>query len=150
MIHDGNYYSIANKYETLLLLYETKQKITWMCHWYLTWDNKMIQISQVQDPDTPTYMESLSGSNICDSFQRLKLRLHISSFIRLNKVEYYWCDRLSLYDPWWLLLYQCIHGIDPIVIGWDLAKYCVDVTYIPHMREPYDIKSWSDYLDTPT
>ena len=33
-------------------------------HWYLTWENLMLPRSRGQDPDTSTYMYSLSSSNI--------------------------------------------------------------------------------------
>ena len=58
MIHDGGYYNIVDKYKILSLLDEIEQKIIWMCHQNFIWHNLM------QDPDTPTHMEALSGRNI--------------------------------------------------------------------------------------
>ena len=36
----------------------------------------------------------------CEDFQREIKRFYSSSFYRLHKVEYWWCCKLSLYDPW--------------------------------------------------
>ena len=39
-------------------------KIIWTCHIYLILDNLMPPIYLGQYPDTPTYMDALSGRNI--------------------------------------------------------------------------------------
>ena len=74
MIYDGDYYSIVDKENILSLLDDIDQKIIWMCHRNFKWNNFMLSRSLVQDPDTPTYMESLSGKNI--------------THVKLHKVEY--------------------------------------------------------------
>ena len=61
MIHDGDYYIIVDKDKILLLLDEIEQKIIWICHKNFIWHNLMLSIYLGQDPDTPTYMDALSG-----------------------------------------------------------------------------------------
>ena len=72
MIHDGDYYSIFNKENILSLLDEIEQKIIWMFHQNFILKNLMLSISLGQYPDTPTYIEVLSGKEDCpcEAFQR--------------------------------------------------------------------------------
>ena len=64
MIHDGDYYSIFDKEKIIPLLDEIEQKIIWMCHQNFIWHNIILSRYLGQDPDTPAYMEELSGKNI--------------------------------------------------------------------------------------
>ena len=61
MTHDGDYYSIVDKDKILSLLDEIEQKIVRVFHQNSIWKNIMLSGSLGQDPDTPTYMEVLSG-----------------------------------------------------------------------------------------
>ena len=67
MIHDRDYYSIVDKDNILLLLYEIDQNIIWACNKYFIWDNIILPISLGQDTDTSTYMEEISGRNIAQA-----------------------------------------------------------------------------------
>ena len=90
MIHDGYYHCIFDKENILSLLYDIEKNIIWMCHQNFILHNLMISRSLVQDPDTPTCMEALSGREDCpfEAFQRATGRLYSSYFYWVNKVEY--------------------------------------------------------------
>ena len=64
MIRSGDYYSIVDKENILSLLDGIEHKIIWMCHQNFILRNLMFSIYMGQDPNNPTYMESLSGRNI--------------------------------------------------------------------------------------
>ena len=65
MIHDGDYYSIVDKDNILSLMDEIEQKIIWMFQRNFIWENIMFSRYLGQDPDTPMYMEALSGREDC-------------------------------------------------------------------------------------
>ena len=48
----------------IIIMDEIHQKIIWMCHLYFTRANLILPRSLGLDPDTPSYMKELSGSNI--------------------------------------------------------------------------------------
>ena len=72
MIHDGDDYSIVDKDNILSLLDEIDQNIIWRFHQNFIWQNLMLSISLGHCPDTPTYMDIISGREDCpcESFQR--------------------------------------------------------------------------------
>ena len=152
MIHDGDYYSIFDKDKILSLLDEIEQKIIWMCHRNFIWHNIIISRYLGQDTDTPMYMEVLAGREYfpCDDLRRVTGRFYISSSYGLHKVEYWWCCKLSIYDPWWD--YDRNVDTDEILLlmaKWDAENF-MDISSIFHMRESYVLKYQSHDPDTLT
>ena len=72
MIHDGDYDSNVDTDKILSLMDDIEQKIIWMCHQNFIQHNLMLSRSLGQDPDTPKYMEKISGREDCpcEAFQK--------------------------------------------------------------------------------
>ena len=104
-----------------------------------------------QDPDTPMYMEVISGREDfpCEAFRKATEKFYIGSWIVLHKVEYWWCWKLSLYDPWWD--YDSNVDTDEILVLWAWwdEEDCMDTPSTFHMRKSYVLESRSHDPDIP-
>ena len=67
---------------------EIHQKIIWMCHLYFTRANLILPRSLGLDPDTPSYMKELSGSNIYHVKHSKGKKEYYTAFILLGGINW--------------------------------------------------------------